>query len=81
MARDENMITSIEVDRDQILHLTILGQNGSDKVIADKNNFVYNLLQNDIWGTNAIWCKVNGENYWISKNNLQINNQQIHHLL
>jgi hypothetical protein len=29
----------------------------------------------------VIWCKANGEDLWIERSNLQINSQQLHHLL
>lgn len=79
--RNEDIITAIEVDQSQRLHITYLGKSGYDNIIVDKKNFVYNVLKPGAHGTKAIWCKINGEDFCISKANLQVNSQQFHHLL
>ena len=75
------MIASIEVDQTQRLHLSVRMKENQEKVIVEKKNFVYNVLNEGIWGANVIWCKANGEDLWIERSNLQINSQQLHHLL
>jgi len=81
LVRNENIITAVEVDANQRLHITYLGNNGYDSLIADKKDFVYNVMRPGSLGTKAIWCTVNNQEFWISRKNLQVNSQQIHHLL
>jgi hypothetical protein len=78
--RGKNIITAIEIDKTQRLHITFLGNNGYDNVIVDRKDFQYNLLRPGSLGAGAIWCKINNVDFWISKRNLQVNNQQIHNL-
>ncbi len=80
-ARYGKMITAIQIDNDQRLHIDYLTRSRTDTLIVDKKNFTFNLVKCGGVATDAIWCRVNNEEFWIPKSNLQINNQQHHHLL
>lgn len=57
----------IQVDKADRLHVRYLNEQTQDEdtLIVDKSNFTYNVLKPGIWGTQAIWCKINGEDFWI----------------
>ncbi len=81
LVRGQNLITAIHIDKDQKLHITFLGLTEYETITVDKKDFQYNVIRPESWGSDAVWCTVNNETYWIPRRSLQINNQQFHHLL